>query len=123
MPCNSFLGGIFLVILSFSYPPQSPLTKLLKWVGVEVVKYLSVKVFKCFNYTLSVKVLVFHHEINFVRDIHHNYIIGLKVTAISLTTSGFVHTLFFLKVLVHLFRKKDWCYYPHTARDLETPLY
>ena len=52
------------------------------------------------NYVLTVKVLVFHHETNFVKDIlkslgfkrHHNYMIGLKVTAISLTTSGFVHT-------------------------------
>ena len=45
------------------------------------------------------KVLVFHHEINLVKDIlkslnlkiRHIYMIVMKVTAILLTTSGFVH--------------------------------
>ena len=62
------------------------------------------------NYALSVTVLVFHHEVRFVKGImkslniktHQNYMIGLHVTALLFKKMFFVTHLITLTVLLLL---------------------
>ena len=70
------------------------------------------------DYTQRVRVLVFHHIINFDKDLmkflylkgYHNCMNGLKVPWILMTKSGFYMLIFFWSLIspIYMSQKSDW---------------